>query len=233
MKYTFITGASRGIGFQIAKFLASKGHNLVLQARTIEGLAKIKEEVSKYNIDVILKACDLENIDEVNQMLASIDVEVDRVINNAGIQRGYASDFLNSDYNTFVPQFKVNCMTPLFITYHFLKQMDGKEGYIINVTSGIDKEPQQPAYSASKAALDKVTKDLAHAYKDTNITISLADPGWCRTDLGGPNAWCSPESSIPGMVLGAFSKHANGKIVHAQDFADMTLEDALVKLENY
>lgn len=53
-------------------------------------------------------------------------------------------------------------------------------GRIVNTTSGIRREPQQAGYSASNAALDKVTVDLAPTYDGSDVIISLADPGWCR-----------------------------------------------------
>jgi short-subunit dehydrogenase len=230
-KYCFISGASRGVGFEIAKFMASKGYNLVLQARKLDNLKSIEEEIKKYNIKYVLKECNLEDINSINKMLDSIDVDVDIVFNNAGIQIGYATDFLNASYDSFMPQFMVNTIAPTFISYHFLKKMD--KGYIINVTSGINHEPEQPAYSGSKAALDKITNDLAFRYKDSNITISLADPGWCRTNLGGPKAPNDVKSVIPGIILGAFSKDAHGKTIHAQDFVNLTFEEALDKLKTY
>ena len=230
-KYCFISGASRGVGYEIAKFMASKGFNLVLQARKLENLEKIENEIKKYNVKYILKECNLEDIYSINKMLDSINVDVDIVFNNAGIQIGYAKDFLNANYDSFMPQFMVNTIAPTFITYHFLKKMN--KGYIINVTSGINHEPEQPAYSGSKAALDKITNDLAFRYKDTDITISLADPGWCRTDLGGKNAPNDVKSVIPGIILGAFSKDANGKTIHAQDFVNLTFDEALNKLKTY
>ena len=230
-KYCFISGASRGVGYEIAKFMASKGYNLVLQARKISNLDAVVEEIKKYNVKCILRECNLEDIDSINNMLKSITVDVDIVFNNAGIQIGYAKDFLNAEYSTFMPQFMVNTIAPTFITYHFLKKM--KKGNIINVTSGINHEPEQPAYSGSKAALDKITNDLAFRYKDSDITISLADPGWCRTDLGGPKAPNDVKSVIPGIILGAFSKDANGKTIHAQDFVNLTLDEAIDKLKTY
>lgn len=230
-KYCFISGASRGVGYEIAKFMASKGYNLVLVARTIDNLKGIIDVIKQYNVKYIARSCNLEDIDSINNMLKSINVDVDIVFNNAGIQIGYAKDFLNASYDSFMPQFLVNTIAPTFITYHFLKKM--KKGYIINVTSGINHEPEQPAYSGSKAALDKITNDLAFRYKDSDITISLADPGWCRTDLGGKNAPNDVKSVIPGIVLGAFSKDANGKTIHAQDFVNLSLDEAIEKLKSY
>jgi hypothetical protein len=78
--------------------------------------------------------------------------------------------------------------------------------------------------------LDKFTTDLATVVEGTDVAITLTDPGWCRTDLGGPNAFHSVESSIPGMVLPAFlGKESNGRLFHAQDYAGMTLEEAIKK----
>jgi NAD(P)-dependent dehydrogenase (short-subunit alcohol dehydrogenase family) len=104
-------------------------------------------------------------------------------------------------------------------------------GRIINTTSGIRNEPEQAGYSASKAALDKVTTDLAGTVDGTDVIISLADPGWCRTDLGGPSAPNDPDSVIPGIVLGAFvNDKKSGRLFGAQDFAGMTLDEALAKV---
>ena len=82
--------------------------------------------------------------------------------------------------------------------------------------------------------LDKITKDMATKLQGTGVAMNLVDPGWCRTDLGGPNAPNSPESAIPGVVVGAFvSDETNGKLFRAQDFAGMELSDAVAKAEEY
>ena len=108
------------------------------------------------------------------------------------------------------------------------KMIERGFGRIVNTTSGIALEPQQAGYSASKAALDKITIDLGSTVADTDVMINLVDPGWCRTDLGGPNAPNSPESAIPGVVLGVFlDDKISGRILRAQDYAGMTLEEAV------
>ena len=83
---------------------------------------------------------------------------------------------------------------------------------------------------SSKAALDKITKDMASRLGGTGVAMNLTDPGWCRTDLGGPNAPNAPESAIPGVVVGAFvNDTVNGQIFRAQEFAGMSLEEAVAK----
>jgi len=62
------------------------------------------------------------------------------------------------------------------------------------------------------------------------VMINLTDPGWCRTDLGGPNAPNAPESAVPGIVVGAFvDNDVNGRIFRAQEFSGMPLEEAVAR----
>ncbi|MBQ4217873.1 MAG: SDR family NAD(P)-dependent oxidoreductase, partial [Clostridiales bacterium] len=117
--------------------------------------------------------------------------------------------------------------------YHFLpKMIEAGFGRIVNTTSGIALEPQQAAYSASKAALDKITVDLGSTVEGTDVIISLTDPGWCRTDLGGPQAPNAPESALPGLVVGAFVDDGkSGRLFRAQEFTGMPIEEAVAKAE--
>ena len=76
--------------------------------------------------------------------------------------------------------------------------------------------------------LDKVTMDLASKYQGTDVMINLTDPGWCRTDLGGPSAPNSPESALPGGVVGAFvDDKTSGRCFAAGFFHGKTLEAAV------
>lgn len=87
--------------------------------------------------------------------------------------------------------------------------------------------------AASKTALNKVTVDLGYKVNGTDVVISLADPGWCRTDLGGSRAPNAPESSIPGIVVGAFVDDGkSGRLFGAQDYAGMTLTEAITQAES-
>ena len=121
----------------------------------------------------------------------------------------------------------------MMICYHFLPAMEKRGfGRIVNTTSGIDLDPQQAGYSAAKAALNKVTRDLGKKYDGTDIILSLTDPGWCRTDLGGPQAPNDPESALPGVLVGALiDDRKSGRIFSAQEFTGMSLEDAVKKAE--
>ncbi len=231
-KWALVTGASRGMGRQAARFLAQQGCNVILHSRSLEHTASLAEEIKALGVEVCSVAAELSDLGQVSAMLTQIDEmghQVDIVLNNAAVQIAYRTDYLTTPAEDYTVSFTINTTAPMMICYHFLPAMIERGfGRIVNTTSGIDKEPQQAGYSASKAALDKVTRDLGTTVEGTDVIISLADPGWCRTDLGGPNAPNSVESAMPGIVLGVFVDDGkSGRIFHAQDYAGMTLEQAL------
>ena len=231
-RWALITGASRGIGYGAAKALAERGCNLILHGRTIEHLEKVISEVKALGVEAYPVAAELSDIDSVNKMLQYIDehgTDVDIVLNNAGLQIAYRTDYIKTPVSDYETSFVINTIAPMVILYHFLPKMEKKGfGRIVNTTSGIRREPEQAGYSASKAALDKVTMDIASKYDGTDVIISLTDPGWCRTDLGGPNAPNSPESSLPGLIVGAFVDDKKScRCFSAEAFHGMSLEEAV------
>lgn len=237
-KWVLITGASRGIGRLSALFMAEQGCNLILHSRKLEGTKGLLEEVKAMGVDAYSVEAELSDSKAVAKMLEEIDAKgtvVDVVLNNAGLQIGYRVDYLNTPLSDFEPSFVINTVSPMQICYHFLPGMIERGfGRIVNTTSGIALEAEQAAYSASKAALNKVTIDLGYKLDGSDVIISIADPGWCRTDLGGPNAPNAPESTIPGIVVGAFIDDGkSGRIFGAQSFTGMTLEEAVSKAESF
>lgn len=236
-KWALITGASRGLGYHAAMFMAERGCNLVLHSRNAEHCSKVVEDVKKFGVEVNVVYAELSELSDVERMLNDIDalgVDIDIVLNNAGLQIAYRDEYLMTPMSDYEISFKINTMAPMMICYHFIpKMVERGFGRIVNTSSGINLDPQQAGYSASKAALDKVTRDLGSKYEGTDVMINLADPGWCRTDLGGPNAPNSPESAIPGIVVGAFvDDKKSGRWFAASDFHGLTLEEAVKKAEN-
>lgn len=236
-KWALITGASRGIGALSAVFMAQQGCNLILHSRTLQGTEKILKQVQDLGVEAYSVAAELSDRAQVKAMLDLIDekgTQVDIIMNNAGVQIGYRVDYLNTPLDDYSTSFEINTIAPMTICYHFLpKMIERGFGRILNTTSGIALDPYQAGYSASKAALNKVTIDLGHTLQGTDVIMSLTDPGWCRTDLGGPQAPNAPESAIPGIVVGAFiDDKKSGRNFGAQAFAGMTLEEAVKKAES-
>lgn len=235
-RWALITGAARGIGYLTAKLMAEHGCNLILHGRTKEHCDKVLSEVKAMGVEAYAVAAELSELDAVQRMLDEIDAKgtkVDIVLNNAGMQIAYRTDYFSTPVSDYTESFKINTIAPAMICYHFLpKMIDRGFGRIVNTTSGIRLEPEQAGYSASKAALDKITIDLGSKLEGTDIMINLTDPGWCRTDLGGPNAPNSPESAIPGIAVGAFvDDKKSGRYLNAPYFTGLSLEEAVAKAE--
>ena len=231
-KWALITGAARGIGYLTAVFMAEQGCNLILHSRSLSHTEKVLAEVRAKGVSAHAVAADLGNPDAVRRMLEGIDalgVQVDIVLNNAGLQIAYRNDYLLTPVEDYEISFRVNTIAPAMICYHFLPGMISRgTGRILNTTSGIALDVCQAGYSASKAALNKITVDLGSKVDGTDVMINLTDPGWCRTDLGGPQAPNAPESAIPGIVAGVFvDDRRSGRCFGAQRFTGMSLEEAV------
>ncbi len=235
-RWALITGAARGIGYLTAKFMAKQGCNLILHSRSTDHTQKVLQEVRELGVSARAVAADLNDLASVERMLQEIDalgVQVDIVLNNAGLQIAYRTEYFETPAEDYLVSFNVNTIAPMMICYHFMpKMIERGFGRILNTTSGIRLEPEQAGYSASKAALDKVTIDLGKTVQGSDVMINLTDPGWCRTDLGGPHAPNAPESAIPGIVVGVFMEDKkSGRILGAQNFAGLSLEEAVKKAE--
>ncbi|MDF2587984.1 MAG: short-chain dehydrogenase [Anaerocolumna sp.] len=233
-KWALITGASRGVGYEIAKFMASHGCNLVLHSRSLGHTDKVLEEVKAMGIEAYAVQAELSDMNAVNKMLDEIEekgTHIDILFNDAAVQIAYRTEYYKTPVEDYTQSFLINTIAPAMICYRLIPKMIEKGfGRVINTTSGIRNEPEQAGYSASKAALDKITIDLGSKLQGTDVMINLTDPGWCRTDLGGPHAPNAVESCIPGIVVGAFvDDKKSGRFLHAQLFTGMTLEDAVQK----
>ena len=189
-RWALVTGAARGIGRLAALFLADRGCNIIAQSRDNEHTNELVKELNAKGVKSIQVEAELSDLDSVDAMLKAIDatgVKVDIVLNNAGMQIAYRKDYYTTPDEDYTVSFLINTIAPMKICYHFLpKMIESGFGRIVNTTSGIALEPEQAGYSASKAALDKITIDIGSKLQGGNVLINLADPGWCRTDLGGP-----------------------------------------------
>jgi NAD(P)-dependent dehydrogenase (short-subunit alcohol dehydrogenase family) len=235
-KTALVTGASRGLGRLIALGLAEQGCNLVVHASTTQNLEQVIQQTRAFDVTVDGVAADLADPLQVSAMLDLLEAKfqpIDVVFNNAGLQVAYRKDFWATPSEDFITSFQVNCIAATMICYRLIPPMIERHfGRVVNVTSGIQDEPEQAGYSASKAALNKVTRDLGSHLEGSNVLINLADPGWCRTDLGGPRAPFAPDSALPGMLVGAFvSDGRSGRTFRAQNYRDLSLTQAVISAE--
>ncbi|OIP44125.1 MAG: short-chain dehydrogenase [Fibrobacteres bacterium CG2_30_45_31] len=234
-KWTLVTGASRGVGREIAKGMAALGANLILQSRKKEHTESLMHEIGAMGVNVHVVVCDLDREDSVKKMLAEIDglnVPVDIVFNNAGVQVPWHTDYFEATRDEFLFAFAVNCLAPIEIAYHFLPQMMKRGfGRILMTTSGIADQPELMGYACSKAALTKFVQDFACKLNGTDVMMNSMDPGWLRTDLGGDQAPNAVESVVPGALVGVLlNDKKSGRWFNAQDYVGLSIEDALAKV---
>lgn len=222
-KWALVTGSSRGIGRQVALGLGRLGCGVIVHGRTLGNTEATRCDLIELGVEVKTVAGDLSNSQGVGELLEGVkesNVAVDILYNNAAINNDPTPMFEFS-IDEWRKTFQVNLFSMVEVTNALAPAMRARQwGRIVNLTSGIADQPQLAPYSASKAAVDKFTKDLACELKDDGVLVSHIDPGWIRTDLGGPNAWEGVESVLPGMLMPVLAGDTNvtGRFYAAQDF---------------
>lgn len=222
-KWALVTGSSRGIGQQIAMALASRKCNVVLHGRTEAHLAKTIELLKKYDVKTHVVYGELSKVDGVESVIEGVRKgpgSVDILYNNAAIQNEW-KPIWEITRDEWLETFQINFFSIVKLCNTFAPEMKERGfGRIINTTSGIKDCPQLSPYGVSKAAIDKYSQELAFELKDTNVLVNYFDPGWLRTDLGGPNGMFEVESVIPGALVPALLEDngPSGRLFSAQDF---------------
>lgn len=185
--YVLITGASSGIGYEIAKLYANDGYNLVLVARNLDNLKKVKSELSKYKIDIkilsldISKGCDIEKL---FNYIEEKEIMVSTLINNAGI--GSFGDFKNINWEKEEALLDINIKALTRLTKYFLpKIIESKNGGVLNVasTAAFCSGPRMAAYYASKAYVLNLTEAIYEECKESGIKVACLCPGPVKTDF--------------------------------------------------
>ena len=222
-KWVLLTGASRGVGKQVAGALADKGCRLILHSRKREHTAELVAQFEARGLTVHALEAELSDQEQVLALgrdALGISGGIDILYNNAAIQMPWHEDMFTTDEDEYRLSFQVNTIAPITLCNLILPGMiERKFGRIVNLTSGIKDQPQLMAYAASKAALDKYVYDMAPHLAGTGVSMNLLDPGWLRTDLGGPEAPGAVESVLPGALVPVLLEDGtSGKWFNAQDF---------------
>jgi uncharacterized protein len=181
-KTALITGASSGIGLELAKVLASKGVNLIIASRKIIELARLGTELSeKHKIYVEEIEIDLSRpgaAKELFNQVKTLDFEIDYLINNAGF--GDYGLFYKCDWDKQERMINLNMLTLTQLTYLFLPDMiKKKSGKIMNVasTAAFQPGPLMSVYYASKAYVLYFSEAIANELEGTGITVTALCPG--------------------------------------------------------
>lgn len=205
-KIALITGASRGLGFAMSEKLAELGVKVIMVCRNKDSGKIAFSRLKEKNLDVILKIADIESIDDIKNLHKEISSEfsyLDILINNAGVNLENENITIESiDINTFQKVMDINLRGTILMCKYFIPLLKkSSSGRIINFSSGLGqlsfpRTGPYPSYSISKTAVNAVTKILADELKNTKIMVFSVDPGWVKTDMGGPAAPLSIEEGI-------------------------------------
>ncbi|MFD1604433.1 SDR family NAD(P)-dependent oxidoreductase [Flavobacterium artemisiae] len=186
-QYALITGATEGIGFELAKLFAKDGYNLIIVARSQAELDATAYELKQYGIKVITFARDLFIKDEVFALCQELEesrIEVNVLVNNAG--QGLYGLFKDTDLNRELDIVHLNINAAIILTKHFLRKMLLRnEGKILNLASIASKTPGpwQSVYHGTKAFILSFSEALRSELEDTNITVTALLPGPTNTDF--------------------------------------------------
>ncbi len=183
-----ITGATRGIGKQIALTLANEGYNIVLNYRTEnDELKQLKNEIESKNIKCLAVQGDVTNFEDCKQMIESAIKEfgkIDVLVNNAGITKDMLLARMKEE--DFKQVIDVNLVGTFNMTKNVISyMMKARNGKIINISSvvGIAGNAGQTNYSASKAGIIGFTKSLAKEVASRNILVNAVAPGFIETNM--------------------------------------------------
>ncbi|ANF94990.1 SDR family NAD(P)-dependent oxidoreductase [Paenibacillus bovis] len=191
-----VTGASKGIGLEVARQLGQQGITVLLSARTLAAAEEAASELRQENIDVQgvqLEVTNEEHINELAQWIEEKYGRLDILVNNAGVL------LENSEYegDVFRDTFEVNTYAPYRLTEKLLPLLlKSPAGRVVNQSSAIGsialqltneqvQKLAQPAYAASKAALNMLTAYWSQQHKAAGLKVNSVHPGLVKTRLGG------------------------------------------------
>jgi uncharacterized protein len=233
-----VTGASSGIGSEIARGLARRGLGVTLAARREDRLREIADELAdEYGIRAETISCDVSDIDSRKQMKAEIDdrgLTVEVLVNNAGYGSGGA--FVELDGDTEAAMIRTNVESVVALTHAFLPEMvERGRGAILNLASLIAFQPVpfQATYCASKTAILAFTEAVHEELRGTGVTITAVCPGPVRTEFGEMGGFGGADDKIPDFVWLEADKVAEDALEGLEKGERVVVPGALNQLAAY
>jgi NAD(P)-dependent dehydrogenase (short-subunit alcohol dehydrogenase family) len=208
-RVALVTGANRGLGFETSRQLLAKGLTVVLAGRDGAALDRahrtLPEHERRRALTVRMDVASVDSIMAAQRTVTEHLGSVDVLVNNAAVLLAESDDVLSIPPDAYRRTFETNVFGVVDVCRAFAPAMArAKYGRIVNVSSAAGQlatmSAYAPAYSMSKAALNAFTRILAHTYRHSGVLVNAVDPGWVRTDMGGPSAPRSPEEGADTIV---------------------------------
>jgi NAD(P)-dependent dehydrogenase (short-subunit alcohol dehydrogenase family) len=194
-RVALVTGANKGIGYEIARQLGEKGYHVLVGARKAEAGKQAVASLQKSGASaefVEIDVSDGVSIQRAAKAVAAQFDHLDALVNNAAIMEDKDNIAEVSD-ELLLRTLKTNTFGPLLVTQAFLPLLTkSPAATVVNMSSGLgqlsDMADTYPAYSVSKTSLNAVTRQFAAALRDKGVAVNSVCPGWVKTDMGGANA---------------------------------------------
>ncbi|HET9680091.1 MAG TPA: SDR family NAD(P)-dependent oxidoreductase [Gammaproteobacteria bacterium] len=218
-KTAIVTGANRGLGFEISRQLAQAGYHVILCARDLASGGDALKTLQAENLSVELRRVDVSNTEQTQSLadyLRENNVKIDVLINNAGILPetsksigAKSADPLLVSPVTVMEILNVNTLGPLRLIQAVAPHMPAGSR-IVNIASWMGQfkrlEGRHLGYRMSKTALNAITGIMAKRLEEDDIQVHSVCPGWVRTSMGGKNADLPVEEAAANVVWVATSE---------------------------
>ncbi len=228
MPTVLITGANRGIGLGLVKEYQNSFWSVLACCRRPELATDLLKATENKRGKLKLFKLDVNSEEDIQQLLAQIQYQpIDILINNAGIWGPPHLRFGQAEASSWLEVFRTNSIAPLLLVQALIENIKNSQcKTIVNMSSGMGSIEDNPdgksyVYRSSKAALNMVTKCLSIDLKDQGIIAVALDPGWVRTDMGGPNAELSVEESVRGIkeTIDGLSLKDSGRFINYESLS--------------
>lgn len=203
MPSVLITGASRGLGLEFTRQYADAGWRVLATCRAPERAAELARLQSEHSA-LSVHAVDVAEPPSIERLGRELRGEpIDLLLNNAGVI-GTKKNFGSLERDAWLAAFATNVIGPALMCQTFVENVArSKRRLMVSVTSGMgsiaDSSGGHYIYRSTKAALNMVMHSLAQELEGRGIGVFVINPGWVRTDMGGPRAPLSREESIAAM----------------------------------
>ena len=217
-----ITGASRGIGYELVKQYAQAGDVVYATCRNPSGADQLNALAADDPDHVKVMAMDVGDSASVAACKEAIgETPIDVLINNAGVWGGLENQTFDCmDYDNWAYEFNIMAMGPWRVMQTFFDNvLASDQKKIVTVTSQVAAHAYDHlvgySYASSKAAVNRLVTALAEEKKETGAIIVLMHPGWVKTDMAGDVADIEPVESAIGVhdVIGKMTQADNGKFL--------------------
>jgi len=220
MATILVTGANRGLGLEFTRQYLSEGYAVIAATRNPGAAHRLRqlERDSKGNLSLV--EADVADSASVRRAASNIQTPaIDILINCAGVLGGDGQTIGSIDYHEWMRVLDVNVLGPMRMCEAFLDRVARSDRrLIVTMTSGMgslgdNTSGSYIAYRTSKAAVNMAMRTAAIDLRPRGITCVVLNPGWVKTDMGGPNAKLAPEQSVTAMrrVIAELGPNESGR----------------------